>query len=307
MEIWRIKTTHFLRKAISPRKRIRASLDVGWNFSKIALEIGPLTRRVVILSLVFGLLPLFAQDGPRVSITPTPPNPYKYQKTVYPWKKFITATVFWVGEQPTPNNPTPNCKSSWDTKWQENFGGYDNPKKRNGYLPVGFIPKENPFYIALPYNDCLNHAMHKPEASRVIPWFKRYRPHPGDSVCKGRWVQIICNKKICYAQWEDCGPFHTDDYAYVFGNARPKTKKNKGAGIDISPAVRDYFGVGNMVKVHWRFIEFSQVPRGPWSLYGNNNPFVNKKADPDFMARIRYHEHLRKLRDEAYRRKDPSQ
>ncbi|MDA7506036.1 hypothetical protein N9834_01405 [Akkermansiaceae bacterium] len=265
-----------------------------------------LTSRFVIPILILFVTPLFGQDGPKVSITPTPPNPYKYQKTVYPWKKFITATVFWVGEQPAPNNPTPNCKSSWDTRWQENFGGYDNPKQRNGLLPVGFTPKQNPFYIALPYNDCLNHAMHKPEASRVIPWFRRYMPKPGQSVCKGRWVQIVCNKKICYAQWEDCGPFTTDDHAYVFGNAKPKTTKNKGAGIDISPAVRDFFGVGNMVKVHWRFIEFSQVPRGPWSMHGTNNPFVNKDADPDFMARIRYHDHLRKLRDEAYRRKDIS-
>jgi hypothetical protein len=266
-----------------------------------------LTLRLVIPFLSLFVFPLFGQDGPKVKIAPTPPNPYQYQKTIYPWKKFITATVFWIGEQPTQNNPTPNHKSSWDQKWQINYGGYDDPKQRNGYLPQGFAPKLNPFYVALPYNDCLNHAQHKPEAGRVIPWFKRYNPKPGDTVCKGRWLQIICNRKICYAQWEDCGPFTTDDHAYVFGNAKPKTTQNKGAGIDISPAVRDYFGVGNMVKVHWRFIEFSQVPKGPWSMYGTNNPFVNQQADPDFMARIRYHDYLRKKRDEAYRRKDISQ
>ena len=32
----------------------------------------------------------------------------------YPWKNNIITTVFWVGEQPTKNNPVPNCKSSWD-------------------------------------------------------------------------------------------------------------------------------------------------------------------------------------------------
>ncbi|MGJ8697723.1 MAG: hypothetical protein ACSHYF_15500 [Verrucomicrobiaceae bacterium] len=256
----------------------------------------------VILILCILASSLFAQDGPRVTVVPAPPNPYQYQKTVYPWKKFITATVFWVGEKPTPNNPTPNNKSSWDTEWQANFGGFDDPNNRTGYLPKGFIPKLNPFYIALPYNDCINHAAHKPEASRVIPWFSRYRPDPGDSVCKGRWLQIIANNRVCYAQWEDCGPFTTDDHSYVFGNANPKTTQNDNAGIDISPAVRDFLGVGNKVKVHWRFIEFSQVPRGPWSLYGTNNPFVNPKADPDFMARIRYHEHLIKLRDQAYKR-----
>lgn len=258
-----------------------------------------------LVTLVFCLLAalLSAQSGPRVTVVPAPPNPDKYQKTVYPWKKNIAATVFWVGEQPTQNNPTPNHQSSWDQEWQKNFGGYDDPQNRVGFLPRGFVPKLNPFYVALPYNDCLNHRMHKPEASRVIPWFKRYHPKPGKTVCKGRWVQIISNKRICYAQWEDCGPFNTTDYNYVFGNARPKNPKNKGAGIDVSPAVRDYLGVSNLFPVHWRFIEFSQVPRGPWSRYGTNNPFVNPKADPDAKARIRYHDYLRKMRDQAYRRK----
>jgi len=76
---------------------------------------------------------------------------------------------------------TPNHASSWDVNWQENFGGYDNPdpSARVGYRPKAFIPKQNPFYIALPYNDCINHALHKPEAKKVIPWFKRVNPRPG--------------------------------------------------------------------------------------------------------------------------------
>ena len=40
--------------------------------------------------------------------------------------------------------------SAWDQNWQENFGGYDDPDRRNGYLPAGFMPTLNPFYIALP-------------------------------------------------------------------------------------------------------------------------------------------------------------
>src|ERR1700716_2193865 len=35
----------------------------------------------------------------------------------YPWKTNIVTTVFWVGEQPTENNPVPNTKSSWDLNW----------------------------------------------------------------------------------------------------------------------------------------------------------------------------------------------
>ena len=56
----------------------------------------------------------------------------------------------------------------------------------------------------------------------------------------------------------------------------PPTPQNKGAGIDISPAVRDYLGItGGTAIVHWRFVEFYRIPRGPWSKYGDNNPFVN--------------------------------
>ena len=94
----------------------------------------------------------------------------------YPWKLDIVATVFWVGEQPTENNPTPNDKSSWDTKWMENFGGYDDPdptKRSEAFTPIGFMPKQNPFYIALPYNDVIDYNSHKPEASKIIPWFKQ--------------------------------------------------------------------------------------------------------------------------------------
>ena len=167
----------------------------------------------VILALLI-IVPTSAQTGPKVTIVPAPPNPFQYEKAKYHWKQFITATVFWIGEKPTRNNPTPNNKSSWDQNWQQNYGGYDNPDQtsRRGYVPKGFTPKLNPFYVALPYNDCVNHKAHKPEAARVIPWFKRYRPRPGQTVCKGRWVEIVSNKRVCYAQWEDCGPFTTDDW-----------------------------------------------------------------------------------------------
>ena len=257
----------------------------------------------VILALLI-IVPASAQTGPKVTIVPAPPNPFQYEKTKYHWKKFITATVFWIGEKPTQNNPTPNNKSSWDQNWQQNYGGYDNPDpaSRRGYVPKGFTPRLNPFYVALPYNDCINHKAHKPEAARAIPWFKHYRPRPGQTVCKGRWVQIVSNKRVCYAQWEDCGPFTTDDWEYVFGNKKPKNTKNQNAGIDISPAVRDFLQVGNKVQCHWRFIEFSQIPRGPWSKYGTNNPFVNYKANPDLIAKERFLEYLRKKKLRAYGR-----
>jgi len=245
---------------------------------------------------------------PRISTPTAPANPFKAIQ--YQWKKNITATVFWIGEKPTANNPTPNHASSWDTAWQHNYGGYDNPdpSMRVNYRPKTFKPQLNPFYVALPYNDLINHRKHKPEAARVIPWWnRRLDKRHGKTSCKGRWVQIVCGKRVCYAQWEDCGPFTTDDWQYVFGNKRPKNTKNKGAGIDLSPSVRDYLGMKNMGTVHWRFIDFSRIPRGPWSYYGSNNPFVNPKLDPDRKAREDYMIYLRKLRDEAYRTKNNRQ
>lgn len=234
------------------------------------------------------------------------------RRILYPWKTHVTATIFWVGEQPSGRNKTPNHKSSWDVNWAANFGGYDDPDPakriadhRTGeFRPKAFVPQLNPFYIALPYNDVVNHRMHKPEASRVIPWFSRMRPQPGKTVCKGRWIQIYYSGRSCYGQWEDCGPWETNDWEYVFGNKPPRTRENGGAGIDLSPSIRDYLGLKSGVKVHWRFVEAGQVPYGPWKKYGNT---LAAGDDPDIEAQRRYLEYLRKLRDEQYQRKSLSE
>ncbi len=199
---------------------------------------------------------------------------------VYPWRKDVTSTVFWIGEAPAGANKTPNYASSWDGSWTRNYGGYDNPdpKARKGCRPTAFVPKQNPFYVALPYNDVRAGNMHKKEASKVIPWFKALSPLRGRTVLKGKWIQILHDGKSCYAQWEDCGPWTTDDYNYVFKGSKPQNSKNGGAGIDVSPAIRDYLGLRSGEKCHWRFVPFSRIPRGPWSLYGANNPFVNPRS-----------------------------
>ena len=192
----------------------------------------------------------------------------------YPWKENIVTTVFWIGEGTTARNPTPNRASSWDSNWLGSYGGVDRPDRRNGYLPVGFTPGQNPFYCALPYND-VTRGTTKPEASFVIPWFRQAFKQPGRSVCKGRWLAIRHKNRIAYAQWEDCGPFRTDHWQYVFGKERPKPNINGGAALDISPAVKDYLGINGITDVcDWKFVEFSEVPQGPWSRYGENNDFV---------------------------------
>lgn len=193
----------------------------------------------------------------------------------YPWRSNIVTTVFWVGEDASVNNPVHNRSSSWDMNWKASFGGFDNPNPsgRRGFFPAKFIPKQNPFYVALPYND-VTRGTTKPEARRVIPWFREAFEKEGKSVCQDRWVAIRKGNRIAYAQWSDCGPFRTDHWQYVFGNERPKPNLNQGAGLDVSPAVRDYLGMKGIDATDWKFVDFKEVPPGPWSKYGNNNDFV---------------------------------
>ncbi len=201
----------------------------------------------------------------------TPPEPGQR----FPWKRDIVTTLFWIGEQPSGNNLVPNRTSSWDKQWTRNYGGFDdpNPAHRCNYVPVKFTPRQNPFYCALPYNDKA-HTGHRPEAPRVVPWFQEAYQGPAISTCKDRWVAIRKGNRTVYAQWEDAGPFRTDHWQYVFGNERPKPNLNKGAGLDVSPAVRDYLGLSETDVTDWRFVDFGEVPRGPWSTLGENNTFV---------------------------------
>lgn len=193
----------------------------------------------------------------------------------YPWKQDIVTTVFWIGEEASGNNPVPNQSSSWDKNWAADYGGFDDPRQshRSNYMPAKFTPRQNPFYCALPYNDKSTNG-HRSEAAQVIPWFKESYRGPGISVCKGRWIAIRKGGRTVYAQWEDAGPFRTDHWQYVFGNERPKPNLNKGAGLDVSPAVRDYLGLQSTDVTDWKFVDFSEVPSGPWAWHGDNNTFV---------------------------------
>jgi hypothetical protein len=190
------------------------------------------------------------------------------------WKENIVATTFWIGE-PTSSGGPSNTGSAWDSGWMAHYGGSDSPTQRVDFLPNGFTPRQNPFYIALPYSD-VSHGHTKPEAARIIPWYKSSFSQNGRSILKDRWVAIRRGARICYAQWEDAGPFRTDHWQYVFGNERPLSNQNHDAGIDLSPAVRDFLNIGGMDAVDWKFVEFSDVPAGPWTRLGDNNPFVQQ-------------------------------
>ena len=188
-----------------------------------------------------------------------------------PWKTNIVTTVFWIGEGS-------NKASAWDANWMNHYGGMDdpNPAKRHGFQPRAFIPKQSPFYCALPYND-VKDGKGDSKARGVIPWSKG-----GDestrSICKDHWVAIRKNYKTCYAQWEDCGPFRDDDFEYVFGSNRPQPNANHGSGLNVSPAVRDYLGLATTDVTDWQFVEVSDVSAGPWRDYDGNNSFDRRVA-----------------------------
>jgi hypothetical protein len=176
--------------------------------------------------------------------------------------KTTMTTMFWVGEQADAENAyIPNHQSYWDKDWLASFGGVDDPWHRNGHWPAGFAPKENPFYVALPYGEFAEQNQLKAEASD-IPWYR-----PGlDPLLKNRWVEIRYNGRSCYAQWQDVGPCGEDDFGFVFGDADvPLNTFDAEAGLDLSPAVWHHLGMTDNALTEWRFVDQSEVPEGPWT------------------------------------------
>ncbi len=183
----------------------------------------------------------------------------------------ITATLFWVGEAADESNAfIANDRSAWDDFWQQHYGGVDTPD-RTTLMPAEFTPGENPFYVALPYNDFLEDGSRDPDAMAVIPWAGEKAWGEEASIVKNRWIALYDpeHNRTAYAQWEDAGPFVYDDAAYLFGGAAPRNRRNDAAGIDLSPAVWIYLGYDtrsgeNRAKIDWYFVDADTVPEGPW-------------------------------------------
>lgn len=182
----------------------------------------------------------------------------------YPEQRLVTTTVFWVGELAGPDNDQiPNAQSYWDERWQQNFGGVDDPLARTAdrRRPAAFRPKENPFYFALPYGEFTDTGAVKADVGRV-PWYDAARPPAiGRSILKNRWIEVRLGDRTVYAQWQDVGPFGEDDADYVFGDARPREPR---AGLDLSPAAAAALGIDGRGEVSWRFVPERDVPDGPW-------------------------------------------
>jgi hypothetical protein len=185
--------------------------------------------------------------------------------------KAVTATVFWVGERgSSDNNYIGNVASAWDEQWQGHYGGVDSPNARHGYYPAAFRPRENPFYVALPYDDVNDAGQRRPMAGLCPnvnnPKLKHY------SWCKNAWVAVRNGSRTVYAQWEDVGPYQENDIAYVFGTSQPRNHIDTGAGLDVSPAVRDYLRVGGVSRNDWNFVPAQSVPAGPWLQIVTHSP-----------------------------------
>jgi uncharacterized protein (TIGR01370 family) len=178
----------------------------------------------------------------------------------------VSTTIFWIGEPAGPDNGfIANDDSAWDECWKERYGGIDDPASRNGFYPAAFAPHDNPFYVALPYNDLDSNGNPRPNVSSVVPWAKIATIPATDSAVKNHWLKVMSNTDTCYAQWEDVGPFNENDSRYVFGLGRPRNAINSHAGLDVSPAMRDCLHIADgITPTNWRFVEASEAPAGPW-------------------------------------------
>ncbi len=218
-----------------------------------------------------------SKPTPKPKLTPTSTQPLTTATPPastlisYIWHDNVLATQFYIGET------GPNGTTAWDCHAVNHYGGIDSPFGRNGYLPT-FIPKENPFYLALPYTDIGQVGAHKKD----IPWYdSKLDTGENYSFVKNRWVQLKRGDKICYGQWEDSLTpdildangkridYGTPNYFdYVFGNSTPTHP-----GIDVSPALSTCLGMYDAndkvyahsdAKISWKFVTENEVPAGAW-------------------------------------------
>ncbi|PPL15925.1 hypothetical protein [Microterricola pindariensis] len=216
----------------------------------------------------------------------------------YPLHTGIVATTFWVGEIFDANaEDGSQMLSTYDANWFANYGGCDGvtsngtctTEKRvaaNGFFPSSMTPKQNPFYLDLPYDD-VNDKTGFANRGSVIPWANdpAYAGRAGDasiSLMKNRWVKLMKDGQTCYGQIADAGPGEYHDSAYVFGSndARPANARYGGAGMDVSPALNGCLNFaeldGDSDVVDWQFVEAADVPAGPWlTVSSSDNKVIN--------------------------------
>jgi hypothetical protein len=75
---------------------------------------------------------------------------------------------------------------------------------------------------------------------------------------------VTYHGRTCYGQWEDVGPFESDDFNYVFGFSKPINVNLAHAGLDVSPALWHCLGMSRNDFTRWSFDDAANVPAGPW-------------------------------------------
>lgn len=253
-----------------------------------------------------------ASPQPQTSVTPSTASASAGTTgRTYPWHTNIVSTTFWVGEifDPKLADGSQVC-STYDSSWAFHWSGVNNgtvPSNAsgcpgaivggcdgvsgadnacateartaaNGYFPSQGTPKENPFYLDLPFDD-VNDTTAFGQRCDVIPWANdpNYAGHCTDtnfSYMKNKFVRIVGpNGNTCYGQIEDAGPSEGSNYhdaAYVFGenDAQPGQGQFNNAGADVSPALNGCLGFaeldGQNDKIKWQFVDDGDVPEGPW-------------------------------------------
>lgn len=204
----------------------------------------------------------------------------------YPWHTGIVATTFWIGEVFDPaTEDGSQVLSAYDDEWLTHYGGCDGVRvgsdceteRRTAateYFPTRMSPKENPFYLDLPFDDVGNDEAFGQRAT-VVPWatWSEFAGRGADrsvSLMKNRWVRVRRGDRVCFGQIEDAGPGVYDDARYVFGTTdeRPANTRYNGAGMDVSPALNGCLGFaelnGERDLVDWQFVNEPDVPTGPW-------------------------------------------
>lgn len=205
----------------------------------------------------------------------------------YPLHTRIVATTFWVGEIFDPHSPDGSqVISTYDAHWMKHYGGCDGVVTRgrcetqrrvaaNGFFPTRMTPRENPFYLDLPFDD-VNNAAAFSQRARLVPWandpgYAGHAHDPAFSYMKNRWVKLMRDGRTCYGQIEDAGPGDYNDHRYVFGadNHRPASRLYNRAGLDVSPALTGCLVFselnGDDDRVNWQFVDAVDVPHGPWT------------------------------------------
>ena len=205
----------------------------------------------------------------------------------YPLHTDVVATTFWVGEvfDPTAEDGS-QVMSTYDDDWLAHYGGCDGvvvgeecrTERRvagNGWFPNRMTPRQNPFYLDLPFDD-VNDPSAAARRAEVVPWaadpgWAELLADPERSIMKNRWVAVRRGEQVCFGQVQDAGPGEYDDAAYVFGtdDARPANERYNGAGMDVSPALNGCLGFveldGEDDRVDWWFVDDADVPAGPWT------------------------------------------